>query len=95
MADIDDDSQDDFQTNNPGDVNPMAEMKDKQRLEQDYNTPFSEPSDQEDEFPNSHQLHDYAGDIDDTEAYDENSDNAALDQPASNLDPDEAGEDKL
>jgi hypothetical protein len=47
------DDDDQFLTNDPDDINPMAKMKDDERLPGDYNTPFSPPEGIEDRIDNT------------------------------------------
>jgi hypothetical protein len=87
MAD-DSSTNDDFQTNNPDDTNPMQAMKDDQKLAGDDDTPFSPPSGTQDRIDDTHQAVDT--NIDPHEHYDEGIEGAAeIDLPVESADEDQ------
>jgi hypothetical protein len=54
MADDATNDDDQFQTNNPDDTNPMAAMKDDKKQAGDYSTPFSPPTGVQDRIDDTH-----------------------------------------
>ncbi len=71
---IDNDDQQ-FQTNNSDDTNPIQAMKDDEQQAGDNNTPFSPPSGTQDRIDDTHQSTDT--NIDPHEHYDEGIEGAA------------------
>lgn len=83
----DDDLEDDFQQN-PGEDNPLYEMKQYQKLEGDDDTPFSPPDGVQDRIDDTHQSTDT--NIDETEHYNEGIEGAAeIDLPGETADEDQ------
>jgi len=79
-----DDNDDQFQTNSD-DTNPMQDMEEDEKLDQDYGTPFSPPSGAQDRIDDTHPATDT--NIDPHERYDEGIEGAAgIDLPGEAAD---------
>lgn len=83
----DDETEDDFQQN-PGEINPLYELKQLQKLAGDGSTPFSPPGDTQDRIGDTHQTTDT--NIDAMEHYDESIEGASeIDLPGESADEDQ------
>lgn len=74
-ADDDDDQNDDFQQNSTDDDNPMYQLKKDEKLDQDYDTPFSPPCGVQDRIDQTHPSTDT--DVDPEDDYDEGIEGAS------------------
>lgn len=73
----DDNTQDNFQQNNPDDTNPIEDMKSDEQLPEDNATPFSPPADVQDHIGPTHQATDDDSNTDSHEKFDAGTEAAA------------------